>query len=224
VAVAAVFQIDPAVVFALPESGIRGPADLIGKRVMSFPASYVAHAVLGRVGLSIEDVLLGPPSYNLAELYSGSYDAWIGYVTNEVRRVRADGHDVNVIYPTDYGVHVYGDVLIARGNLVETSPDLVHRVVGALIDGWVWVVAHVEEAADLSLQWNPDLDRNEQREILELSLPFIHAGEVVLGAMTHEKWVGMALMMMQFGLLPPAFSPTTAYTLDFVESDTTSVP
>lgn len=224
VAVAAVFQIDPVVIFALAESGIRSPGDLLGKRIMSFPSSYVIPAVLGRAGLTVEDVVLGPRSLDLFDLYSGAYDAWSGYVTTEVRRARADGHDLNVIYPTDYGVHLYGDVLLARDSLVEMSPNLVWRVVRAVIDGWAWVLDHVEEAADLVLQWDPSLDRDEQCEILRLSLPFIHAGEVQLGAMTDEKWLNMASMMVQFGLLPAGFDPMMAYTLDFVKPVYTPTP
>ena len=217
VAAAAVFQIDPVVVFALSESGIRRPEDLFGKRVMSFPTSYVIPAILARVGLSVEDVLLGPPSYDLNELYSGAYDAWSGYVTNEVRHARADGHDIAVIYPTDYGVHAYGDVLIARRDLVETDPEMVQRVVTALIDGWGWVLEHPDEGATMALQWEPSLDPAEQREILELSLPFIHAGDVGLGGMTHAKWSAMSEMMVRAGLLAPSFDATAAYTLEFVE-------
>ena len=217
VAVAAVFQIDPVVLFALPESGIRRAEDLVGKRIMSFPSSYVIQAVLGRVGVSLGDVELGPPSFDLSKLYSGEYDVWSGYVTDEVLRVRTSGHDVNVIYPTDYGLHLYGDVLITRRGLVETNPDLVQRVVEAMVLGWSWVLDNVEEAALLVADWAPDLDPLDQLATLRASLPFVHAGEFGLGAMTDEKWSGMAVTMAQFGLLPEDFDPTVAYTLEFVQ-------
>jgi ABC-type nitrate/sulfonate/bicarbonate transport system substrate-binding protein len=218
VAVAAVFQIDPVVIFALPESGIRRAEDLVGKRVMSFPTSYVVPAVLGRVGLSVADVELGPPSFDLSDLYSGAYDAWSGYYANEVLQARADGHDVNVIYPTDYGVHLYGDVLIVRQDLVETKPDLVQRVVSSLIEGWMWAFDHVEEAAGLALAWDPSLDLEKQREMLAACLPFIHVGEVHLGEMTSERWADMAAAMAASGLLPEDLDVAIAYTLDFVRA------
>jgi len=217
VAVAVVFQIDPVVIFALPESGIRRPEDLAGKRIMSFPTSYVIEAVLSRVGLSAADVEIAPPSYDLSDLYSGAYDAWSGYVTGEVLRARADGHDVNVIYPTDYGVHLYGDVLVTRRALVETDPDLVRRVVDAMLDGWMWALSHIEEAASVTARWAPDIAPADLLEELRASLPFVHAGEVGLGGMTDEKWAEMAATMAAFGLLPDDFDPTTAYTLEFVQ-------
>lgn len=211
VAVAAVFQIDPAVLFALSESGIRRPEDLVGKRIMAFPTSYVPHAVLGRVGLSTDDVELGPRSHDLSELYSGVYDVWSGYFPNEVLQAREDGYDVNVIYPTDYGVHLYGDVLIARRNLVEANPGLVQRVVTALLEGWTWVLDHIDEAAALALAWDPALDLETQRSQLRASIPFIYAGEVPFGAMTDRRWASMAAMMIEFGLLPDGFDVHTAY-------------
>ena len=218
VAVAAVFQIDPVVLFALPGSGIRRPEDLVGKRIMSFPSSYLIQAVLGRVGLSLDDVELGPRSFDLSELYSGAYDVWTGYATDEVLRARADGYEVNVIYPADYGLHLYGDVLVTRRGLVETDPDLVQRIVKAMVLGWTWVLEHVEEAALLVVDWAPSLDSADQLEMLRACLPFVHAGEVGLGAMTDEKWSEMAETLAQFGLLPQGFDPAVAYTLEFVRS------
>ena len=224
VAVAAVYQIDPVVVFSLAERGIRRPEDLEGKRVMSFPTSYVIPAMLARAGVDAETVDIGAPSFDLTELYSGAYDAWSGYLTNEVRRARADGYDVTVMYPTDYGVHLYGDVLIARRDLVESEPQLVQRVVTALFEGWAWALGHVEEAAELALRWNPLLDPVEQREILELSLPFVHAGELGLGGMADGRWKDVAEMMMQFGLLASGFDVEQAYTLEFVAASSAPIP
>jgi ABC-type nitrate/sulfonate/bicarbonate transport system substrate-binding protein len=220
--VAVVFQIDPAVIFALSESGIRRAEDLAGKRIMGFPTSYVIEAVLARVGLSREDVTIGPPSYDLSDLYSGAYNAWSGHYTNEVLRAREDGYAINVIYATDYGVHLYGDVLLARQELVTESPELVQRVVSALIQGWTWALAHVEEAADLALGWNAELDLEEQRTILAASIPFIHVGTAPLGAMADERWTHMAATMSEFGLLPPDFDPAPAYALDFVRAGDSS--
>jgi len=216
VAVAAIYQIDPAVIFALPESGIRVPEDLIGKRVMSFATSLVVPAVLGRVGLSVEDVEIGPPSFDLGELYSGAYDAWTGYVTNEVRRVRSEGHDVHVIYPTDYGVHLFGDVLVTRRALIDANPDLVARFVDATLDGWIWVLDHMEAAAEMCSRWSPGSDPVEQLEVLRASLPFVHAGELGLGGMSDPRWGDMVTMMVDVGLLPAGFDPAAAYTLQFV--------
>jgi len=224
VAVAVVFQIDPAVILTLEESGIRRPEDLVGKRVMFYPTSLIVPAILSRVGLSLADIEVGSVSYDLSDLYSGAYDAWSGYYTNEVRRAREAGYDVNVIYPTDYGIHLYGDILIARRDLVETRPGLVRRVVSALIEGWQWVLGHVEEAVGLTLAWNPQLDLGEQRRILVGSLPFIHVGEAPLGAMTAERWSRMAATMIELGLLPAGFDPADAYTLDFIRAAYPSSP
>ena len=216
VAVAAVFQIDPAVIFSLEESGIRRAEDLLGKRVMFYPTSLIVPAVLGRVGLTLEDIETVPASYDLSDLYSGACDAWSGYYTSEVRLAREDGYDVNVIYPTDYGVHLYGDVLIARRDLVATDPDLVQRVVFALIEGWRWTLGHVEEAAELPLAWDPTLDVEEQRRTLMASLPFVHVGRAPLCAMLDEQWSSIAATMIELGLLPMSFDPSDVYTLDFV--------
>jgi len=215
-AVAVVFQIDPAVILALEESGIRRPEDLVGKRVMFYPTSLIVPAVLSRVGLSVEDIEVGPVSYDLSDLYSGVYDAWSGYYSDQVRRAREDGYDVNVIYPTDYGIHLYGDILLARRDLVTANPGLVQRVVSSLIEGWRWTLGHVDEAAKLALAWDPTLDSEEQRRTLISNLPFVHAGRTALGAMTSERWSSMAATMIELGLLPAAFDPTDAYTLDFV--------
>jgi len=219
VAISAIYQIDPVVIFALAGSGIRRPQDLLGKTVMSFESSYVLHAVLARVGMGVEDIEIGPPSFDLEDLYAGAYDAWSGYIPNEVRRARADGYEIDIIFPTDYGVHLYGDVLTTRLDLIAERPDLVGRMVGAQLAGWAWVHQHLEEASALVLRWNPHAGLATEREILELSLPFIHAGDVPLGGMTDARWRDMADMMIGFDLLASGFDVSVAYTLRFVTEE-----
>jgi len=216
VAVAAIYQFDPLVLFSLAENGIKSPYDLVGHSIMSLN-SVLLEALLGRIGLSMDDVDAGGTSYDVSELWDGKYDVWMGYLINEVVLTRDAGFEVNVIYPTDYGVHVYGDALVTREALAEENPDLILRFLKASLRGWEYVSRHPVESAGFALNYNAALQLEHEIHAVEASLPLLHGGVANIGWMSLEKWSAVAALMLTYGRIDTPVDAGDVFTLRFLE-------
>jgi ABC-type nitrate/sulfonate/bicarbonate transport system substrate-binding protein len=110
VAIMAAFQIPPLVIFALTESGIREPADLVGRKV-GVTTEYwktVLQETLSAAGVDPSRVTEAKVTTDdMPMLYNRQVDAWLGYAQDEPIRAQMAGHPVTDIFPADYGVGGY---------------------------------------------------------------------------------------------------------------------
>ena len=97
VAVMAAFQIPPLVIFSLSESGIRKPADLVGRRV-GVTTDYwkdVLDETLKAAGVDASKVAeVEVKAEDLQALYDHRVDAWLGYAQDEPIQAEMAGHHV----------------------------------------------------------------------------------------------------------------------------------
>jgi NitT/TauT family transport system substrate-binding protein len=216
IAIAAIYQFDPLVLFSLADREITTPYHLVGKHIMSWN-SVLLEALLERMGMSLSDVVEGDLSYDITKLWDGTYDVWMGYLTNEVVRTRNEGYAVNIIYPTDYGVHVYGDVLVTRQLLTQENPDLVVRFLRASLRGWEYVSSYPIVSASLSLRYNAELRPLHEIDAIAASLPLLHGGVANIGWMHHSKWQAVSDLLLQHGHLELPVAAADVFTLQFLE-------
>ena len=88
---AAIFQISPNVFFALKESGIRHPRDLVGKKVGIKSNSWRdrVHATLEQIGIDPSEIVEVEVDFDAMDLlYDGSVDVWTGFINDEVVAAR----------------------------------------------------------------------------------------------------------------------------------------
>ncbi|MDB5945306.1 MAG: taurine transporter permease, partial [Ramlibacter sp.] len=128
VAVMMVYNNTPASVMTLKKSGIRSPADLAGKKLgapvfdagrRSFPIFQKANGV-GPVNWISMD-----PPLRETMLARGDVDAITGFTFTsllnlEARGVKAD--DVVILPYPNYGVKLYGNVIIATPKILKENP------------------------------------------------------------------------------------------------------
>lgn len=195
-AVATIFQISPSVYFSLAESGIERPEDFTGKRVMVFPNDKILVIMLNNMGVNMDQIIALPPSNDLASLYVGEEDVWTGYVTNQVVRARLDGYEINVIYPSDYGIFEYGDCIIATDDMIQNNPELTERFVRAAMQGWRYAIEHPDEAAAVTAQYSDVEDEVFLFESMKAQIPLIHNGEAPIGWMVLEDWQTMCEILL----------------------------
>jgi ABC-type nitrate/sulfonate/bicarbonate transport system substrate-binding protein len=216
-AIATILRRDPYVFFALSESGIRRPDDFAGKTLLVWPTARPRlYAMLARVGVDPNQVTLTAEG-DFTALYSGEIDVAGGYVTSEVLLAQKAGHDVKVIYPDDYGVHLYSDTIFTTDELIATNPDLVRRFLRATLKGWTYAVENPTEAGPMVVRYNPDADTDFTTEELIASLPLINTGEDPIGWMKPEVWVGMEQFLREQNVLTEPVDVTQAYTLKFLQ-------
>ena len=214
-AIAAIYQTDPLVLFSLAEQGIHSPYQLVGKTVMSF--GVMLPALMKRLAIPMETIDVVGLSHDLSLLYSGDVDVWMGYITNEAVRAREDGHAINIIHPSDYGVNIYGDALITSRQLIDEEPDLVLRFLRATLRGWNYVTRNPERSARYALRLNPGLDPEHEILALHASLPLLSSGRAPIGWMDPMRWQFAADTLREHGQGVVELDASLAFDMQFLE-------
>jgi len=136
-------------IVARKDTGIAGPKDLKGKRVAAFrrgAAEYFLDAYLTYHGIRKADVrvLDVGPEETIAALKSGAIDAAVTWDPLLATQLKALGGDATVlenerIYQLQWNI-------VAGKEFVAGHPELVDKVLRALIEGIAFVREHPEEA------------------------------------------------------------------------------
>lgn len=143
-AFAASFLDTPTVIFTLERSGLRRPADLIGKRVgyrMASEGDVVFDAMMAQLGLPRSQITKMPDRDTLDALGAGEVDAIIGGIDEQPDPSSSAFVKLNVIKPQDYGIHVPGQIYFASNDLLHDRPSVIADVLQAIIRGWQFTYA-----------------------------------------------------------------------------------
>ena len=128
VAVMMVYNNTPAAVMALKKSGIKTPADLTGKKLGApvFDAGRRAFPIFEKANgvANVAWTAMDPPLRETM-LVRGDVDAITGFTFTSLLNLEARGvkaEDVVVLPYPDYGVKLYGNVIIASPKMVPREP------------------------------------------------------------------------------------------------------
>ena len=216
-AIAAIHQHSPFVFFALEGSGITRPQHFAGKTVQIIPSALpFLHAVTARVGLTPEQYRVDTTA-GIAGLYDGSVDVASGFLTNEVLRASGAGHKIAIIYPDDYGVHFYGDVLFSSDDFIARNPDVVLRFLRATVRGWADIVERPARAGALVQRYRPEAEPAWESSSVSASVPLIFTGQDPIGWMRPGTWEHIAAKLRDERVLSAPLDPRDLYTLRFLE-------
>ncbi|MBO9679293.1 MAG: ABC transporter substrate-binding protein [Acidovorax sp.] len=148
VAVMMVYNNTPASVMALKKSGIAQPADLAGKKLGApvFDAgrrAFPIFAKANKVG-NVQWTAMDPPLRETM-LVRGDVDAITGFTFTSLLNLEARGakaSDVVVLPYADFGVKLYGNVIIATPKLIKENPAAVKAFLQAFAKGAKEVIAN----------------------------------------------------------------------------------
>ncbi len=152
VAVMVVYNSTPASVMALKKSGIKTPADLKDKKLgapvfdagrRAFPIFAKANHITGVQWTSMD------PPLRETMLARGDVDAITGFTFTSLLNLEARGikaQDVVVLPYPDYGVKLYGNVIIASPRLIKENPAAIKAFLAATAKGIRDVIANPEAA------------------------------------------------------------------------------
>jgi len=141
VAVMMVYNDTPASVMALKKSGIKKPADLSGKKLgapvfdagrRAFPIFAKANAVTNVAWTAMD------PPLRETMLVRGDVDAITGFTFTSLLNLEARGvkaADVTVLPYPDFGVKLYGNVIIASPKLIKENPGAIKAFLAAFAKG-----------------------------------------------------------------------------------------
>ena len=154
VAIMVVYNNTPASVMALKKSGIKTPADLNNKKFgapvfdagrRAFPIFAKANNVTGVQWTAMD------PALRETMLARGDIDAITGFTFTSLLNLEARGAkaaDVVVLPYPDYGVKLYGNVVIASPKILKENPAAVKAFLSAFTKGAKDVLANPAAAID----------------------------------------------------------------------------
>jgi len=141
VAVMMVYNNTPASVMALKKSGIRTPADLNGKKLGApvFDAGRRAFPIFQKANgvTNVSWTAMDPPLRETM-LARGDVDAITGFTFTSLLNLEARGvkaADVVVLPYSDFGVKLYGNVIIASPKIIKENPAAVKAFLAAFTRG-----------------------------------------------------------------------------------------
>ena len=216
-AIAAMVQHPLNSVMVLEDSGITRPSELKGKKVgvtgIPFEESLFS-AMLAYDGISMDDVTLINVGYDLSpSLISEKVDAIVGaYWTYESIVMEMAGYPVRILRMEEWGVpDFYELVLVASEDTVSNDPDVVQRFLRATAKGFVDAIGDPEEAVDVLVDANPEVDKELETQGIGLLAPMWTEGAPTFGWQTRERWQSLAQWMKDEGLLDEEVDETEAF-------------
>ncbi|MEJ8859099.1 ABC transporter substrate-binding protein [Variovorax robiniae] len=176
VAVMMVYNNTPASVMALKKSGITKPADLAGKKMgapvfdagrRAFPIFAKANN-LGTLAWTTMD-----PTLRETMLMRGDVDAITGFTFTSLLNLEARGTkaaDVVVLPYPDYGVKLYGNVIIASPRLIKENPAAIKAFLTAFTKGAKEVIANPAVAIESVKARDGIIDQTLETKRLKLAI------------------------------------------------------
>lgn len=211
----------PVAIASPVDSDIQDPEDLVGKRVGIpglYGASYIGYrALMDAAGVDESRVELDSIEYTQVQaLLAGREDAVVIYANNEPIQLESQGLPVRVIKVSDY-VHLASNGLVTNEALLGQDPDLVERMIGAILRGVEDVIADPEAAYEISKGFVEGLEQADRQvlgTVLEKSVEFWKAER--LGYSDPESWVNMQNVLLKMDLLSEPLELEAAYSNQFI--------
>ncbi len=165
-------------IVTLKKNGIAKPKDLEGK-VLGAPAADGAYAqwpiFVQANGIDASRVKIENVGFPVREplLAQGKVDAIAGFWFSSYMNLKANGvpaDEIVVLLMRDYGVDLYGNVIVANPDFMRLSPKAVSGFLRATIRGIQDTVKDPESAIDSLMKRNPIAKRDVELERLKLSI------------------------------------------------------
>jgi NitT/TauT family transport system substrate-binding protein len=219
VALAVIYRRNPFVLFSLANSGIKTPADFVGKKVgvkIGGNEELIYRAVLAKAKVDKSKLTEIPVKFDITPLLTGTIDVWPGYLINEVLAAKEKGFDVNIVYPSDYGIDLYADTLFTTEAMIKDKPDAVGKFVAATLKGWESAMAAPEEAAKITVKFGNKLTYDHELAMMKASLPLLKPDSKPVGYMDQAAWASAQDLLVGSGFQKAPIDLAKAFTIKFM--------
>lgn len=222
VTVAAMFQKDPQILLAHPDSGTEGLEDLVGRPVFISAAANVTYWPFLEATYGFTEDMKRPYNFNSGPFLADETSAQQGYLSSEPFAIAQEaGFEPKVFLLADFGYDPYACTIETRQELVDNDPDLVQRFVDASIKGWYSYFDDPAPGNELIKQDNPEMTDDKLAYGIEKMQEYGivisgDAEEMGIGAMTAERWGSFFETMAEAEVFSPETDYTQAFTTEFV--------
>jgi NitT/TauT family transport system substrate-binding protein len=223
VTVAAIFQKDPQVLIAHPNSGVATLADLKDKPIFISAAANVTYWPFLKAKYGFADNQKRPYNFNPGPFLADKNSAQQGYLSSEPLAIQKQGGFTPVVFLlADSGYSPYSTTIECKQELVQTNPDLVQRFVDASIKGWYSYLSDDPTAANALIKKdNPEMTDDQLKYGIEKMKQYglADSGDAQtqgIGAMTDARWKDFFDTMVAQSIFKADTDYTKSYTLKFV--------
>ncbi|MGH2515381.1 MAG: ABC transporter substrate-binding protein, partial [Ktedonobacterales bacterium] len=223
--VAEIFTQYPVTLIVPAGSPIQSVADLRGHTIGvpgPYGATYIGLlALLQSAGLSKSDVTIQSIGYTqVPALVGHKVDAVMGYLNNEVIQFQNAGFATRT-FPVSAVRPFISNGLAALQPELTNHADVVRKVIAATLKGVQYVLAHPQDALNLSKKYVPDLQSSANAAsalaVLQATLPLMRPASHP-GAVDPQAWQQMITFMQNQGLLAGPVSATSSYSNNYLPS------
>ncbi len=222
-AVAAMYQKEPAVLIAHPNMGNDSFEALKGKTIAIGADTRAGWWRFLAAKYGYTDSQIRPYTFNMAPFIANRNLVQQGYVSSEPFLIQKEtGIVPRVLMLSDAGYLGYANIVTTSRRLVEQKPDLVQRFIDASIEGWYsYLYGDPAPANRLIREANPEMSQDlidyghrvmKERGILDSG----DALTLGIGAMTDERWKAFYESQVAIGVHKPGIDISKAYTSRFV--------
>lgn len=223
VTVASIFQKDPQILMAHPDSGAKTLEDLKGKPIFISSAANVTYWPFLKARYGFEEAQKRPYNFNSGPFLADKTSVQQGYLSSEPLAIEKEGGFKPLVFLlADYGYAPYSTTIECKRELVDQNPDLVQRFVDASIKGWYsYLEGDPKPANELIKQANSEMtDEQIAYGITKMKeYDIVVSGDAEskgIGAMTDERWKSFFDSMAAEGVFQKGTDYTQAYILQFI--------
>jgi NitT/TauT family transport system substrate-binding protein len=223
VAVAAIFQKDPQVLLAHPESNVKKIEDLKPLTLFVSKEGMATYFQWLKSEYGFDETKVKPYTFNPQPFLADKKSAMQGYVTSEPFAVEKEAKfKPTIVLLADNGFNTYSTLIETRQELVESKPDLVQRFVDASVIGWYNYIYGDNSAGNaLIKKLNPDMTDELLKYSVEKMKEYgiVDSGDTLksgIGAMTDARMASFFDKMVKAGVVKGSIEYRSSYTLRFV--------
>jgi len=211
------YQLMPTCYFSKKEARITKPGDLVRKTVgVAYSERYPLVAMLKNKGINVSEVNIVDREYNYKALADDALDVEAGWVTDG-DLVEATVGLYNVLYPYNYGVNWYADLIVATEETIENEGELIEAFIRATLRGWERGLENTDEAALLTQRYDPDMDAEHLKFVLRVSRPLIYTGKKYIGMLEARVFQQAQEFLLEQGIIREPVDVHEVYTLEFLK-------
>ncbi len=219
VAIMAIQQRSPILFFALARTGIDRPHQFEGRTLrVTADLKPTLIAMMNAIGIAPDRYRTVDLPSDPARVLAGDIPVWGAHFGGLVEQVRGLGHPVNVIYPGDYGIQSYNQVVVTRERTLARDRDRLVRFVRATIQGWRRILAAPERVPDLVRSYDPTTDGARHRQRLIDIAPLVITGTQEIGWMTRQVWQSVIDTLVGAGAIADSISADTLFTTALLDA------
>jgi NitT/TauT family transport system substrate-binding protein len=222
VAIAAMFQKDPQVFLAHPESGVKTLEDLKPLTLFVSKEGVASYFQWLKSEHGFSEAKVKPYTFNPQPFLVDQKSAMQGYVSSEPFVIEQKAKfKPTVLLLADYGFNGYSTLIETRRELTEKKPDLVQRFVDASIIGWYKYLYGDNAAGNAMIKrLNPEMTD----DMLAYSVAkmkeygIVDSGDTLrdgIGAMSDARVASFYDKMSRAGVIRRDLDFRKAYTLQF---------